>query len=238
MGVITFNGVTSSSLGIQVEHPPNYETPERDYTIVPIPGRNGNVSIDNGCYKNVNRSYQIAIGEIGGNFADLSNKISKWLHSGNGYLRLEDTYEPDYYKLAMYVEENSIENILQQAGRATITFNRKPQRFLKTGDTKNTFSVSGGTISNPTNFNSLPLIVVKGSGNGILTIGGYVVTLTNIISSITLNSEIEEAYNGTTNLNMYVTLSKGFPMLLPGNNTVAFSGGITSVEIYPKWWTI
>lgn len=46
MGVITFNGIASDKLGIQVEHPPGYETPKKDYEIVHVPGRNGDVYID------------------------------------------------------------------------------------------------------------------------------------------------------------------------------------------------
>lgn len=37
-------------------------------------------------------------------------------------------------------------------GRATLEFNCKPQRFLNSGDTAQTISTSGGTITNPTAF--------------------------------------------------------------------------------------
>ena len=38
---------------------------------------------------------------------------------------------------------------------------------------------------------------------------------------------------------MYVVLkNREFPKLVPGSNTISFSGGITSVEIIPRWWTI
>ena len=234
MGIITFNGSSSEGIFV-VEHPPEYEIPEREYEIVPVPGRNGDLVFDKGSYKNVDRSYDIAVGKIGGDYTTLVNPISKWLHSTSGYARLEDSYEPDYYKLAMYSEKKSFSNIYQQAGRATITFNRKPQRFLKSGDTKITNPTS---IINPTTFDSSPIITVRGTGNGVLHIGAFIITITNIINFITLNSEIGDAYNGLINLNDYIVLSNGFPKLVPGSNTISFSGGITSVEIIPKWWTI
>ena len=62
MGVITFNGIASDKLDIQVEHPPGYETPKKDYEIVHVPGRNGDVYIDKGSYQNVSRTYDIAMG--------------------------------------------------------------------------------------------------------------------------------------------------------------------------------
>ena len=50
MGVIIFNGIPSTNYGIHVEKPPVYATPERDYEVVHIPGRNGDLVIDNGSW--------------------------------------------------------------------------------------------------------------------------------------------------------------------------------------------
>ena len=41
MGVIIYNGVSSEEFSIQVEHPPGYETPEKDYEVTHIPGEMG-----------------------------------------------------------------------------------------------------------------------------------------------------------------------------------------------------
>lgn len=62
MGVITFNSRLSSTFGIQVEQRPNYELPEKDYEIIHVPGKSGDILIDKGSYKNVDRIYNIAIG--------------------------------------------------------------------------------------------------------------------------------------------------------------------------------
>lgn len=237
MGVIIFNGQSTKDLNIVVEQPPSYQMPEKDYDVTHIPGRNGDIVIDNGSYQNVTRSYEIAIGELDGDFATMANSISEWLHSASGYVRLEDSYEPSYYRLAYYSDSVEVENILSNAGKCTIDFNCKPQRFLKTGDTKTTFT-SAGTITNPTIFTSLPIINVKGSGKGVLRVGEYVVTISSISTSVTIDSEIQDAYKGTENKNSTITLDKGFPKLVKGNNSISFTGGITSVEVIPKWWTL
>lgn len=236
MGII-FNGISSDDIGIHVEVPPDYEIPQRNYEIISVPGRNGDVVIDLGSYNNVDREYQISIGEECGDFTVLASSIASWLYSGGGYLRLEDSYEPEYYKMATVVDPNTVINILGQAGRATIKFNRKPQRFLKTGDdpvyiNKNT------KIFNPTHFKSNPLIKVRGSEPGIITIGNYTIELNSIESEITIDCELEEAYNGDANLNNTITLSNGYPKLNPGYNDISFSGGITGVVVIPRWWTI
>lgn len=161
MGLIIFNGRRSSDYNILVEHPPGYEAAERDYDAIHVPGRNGDVYMDKSSYKNVSRVYEIASGSTDGKFAVLANNISEWLQTARGYARLEDTYEPEYYRLAIYVGALNVQNILQHAGRAQVSFNCKPQRFLKSGEKAVDFS-GGGTIYNPTGFVSLPVITVEG----------------------------------------------------------------------------
>lgn len=237
MGVITFNNIESDTYGIQVEIPPSYTMPERDYEVIHIPGRSGDIVIDKKSYKNVPRIYRIAVGSHTESYDTQVQRISEWLHSASGYARLEDTYDPDVYRMAMYSEENEISNIYNQAGRTTITFNCKPQRFLKDGDYVIKITASR-TIQNKTYQTALPIIDVKGTGEGILTINGNPIEISSIAGNITINSEIQDVYSHTINSNDKVIFSKGFPILTPGGNTIEFSGGITSVEVTPKWWIV
>lgn len=237
MGIVMFNGISSLDYGIQVEHPPEYQAPARDYEVIHVPGRNGNLVIDNGSYQNVNRSYQMAIGDPQKDYTSMANVISEWLHSASGYARLEDSYEPEYYRMAMFQDEISVENIMQHAGRLTIDFNCKPQRFLKSGE--ELVKITGQTILyNPTGFNSLPCITVYGNGRGVLSIGMYTITISSINGSIVLDSEIQDVYRGTVNRNADVILNKNFPEFVPGENSIGWSGGITYVEVVPRWWTL
>lgn len=237
MGIIIFNNISSLDCNVQVERPPSYQMPERDYDVVHVPGKSGDIVIDNGSYQNTTRAYQISTGSLEKDFTLMANVISEWLYSATGYARLEDSYEPEYYRLAMYRSSGSIENLLGQAGRMTISFDCKPQRFLKTGDESFKFT-STGKLLNPTGFKSLPIIIVNGNGDGVLRIGDYTVIISDVNPSITINSEIQDAYNGTVNLNSKIILNDGFPKLSPGENEVSFSGNITSVEVIPKWWTL
>lgn len=242
MGVVIFNGVRSSDLGILVEHGPVYSIPERDYEVVHVPGRNGDIYIDKGSYKNGKQPYEIAVADLNlkKDFTMLANTLSKWLHPKPGYCRLEDSYSPDYYRMAMYYESLDIENILFHAGRATITFDCKPQRFLKSGEKTVRFT-KAGKLRNPTLETAKPLITIKGSasGSGTFQIGTFTGSISNIRSTITLDSELQDAYSGVTNRNADVTLgSGGFPKLVPGESGISFSGSITSMEVIPRWWTV
>jgi phage-related protein len=244
MGVIIFNGMSSADCGISVEKPPNYEIPERNYLIRHVPGKNGDILIDTGSYSNVTRTYDISVGNLGMSFDALANIISEWLTSPNGYARLEDSYEPNYFRMAVYKDSLTIENILQHAGRASLSFYCKPQRYLKTGEEAPIYS-GAATLVNPTKFSSLPLITIRGSGSGNFQITGlngseaYAVSISDIPSSgLTIDSEVSDCYYGAVNLNPFVSLTNGFPRIAPGFNNLTISGGILSVEVKPRWWTL
>lgn len=240
MGVITFNGVPSTDVGIVVEHYPDYQYPEKVYESSHVPGRNGDVLYESGEYRNATISYQIAFmeGYDVEAFPRMAPEVSRWLHSSHGYVRLSDTYTPEFYYLAYYKEQLALKNLLNKAGRATIRFERKPQRFLVSGDTVTTLTANG-TITNPTDQDSKPVITVYGSGAGVLKVGSTQVTISNIDGYITINSELQDCYRGASDQNGVVTLSSdSYPVLVPGDNGIEFSGGITSVEITPRWWTV
>lgn len=234
MGVIIFNNKSSADCRIQVAHPPGYAYPERDYTITHIPGRNGDIIQDNGCYKNVERTYEVSFDAPNEDFVTYANAVSAWLHSTTGYARLEDSYEPNYYRMATYQESNIFENLYNQAGTATIVFECKPQRFLKTGDNNITIQNSL-TIMNPTGFEAYPLFKVTGT-SGVLTVNGNSIMFSSIDAFVMLDCELQDAYKESVNKNS--TISGTFPVLRSGSNTISWTGDISSVTMKPRWWTI
>lgn len=242
MGIITFNGQSSRDLHVVVEHPPAYDTPEKDYMITSIPGRNGDLILDNGSYKNVDREYDIAIDARGDGFSRTVGAVMSWLRSASGYARLEDSYDADYYRMACYRESLSVENIFDQAGRATISFDCMPQRFLKSGEQPVTFTTPG-FISNPTLFNAKPIIsaTLPLDANGVIVVGDQQLNITGLEEgagltiTIDLDCDLQDAAQEGVNWNKYI--SGKFPELVPGANAISFSG-IQSLSIIPRWWTI
>ena len=97
--------------------------------------------------------------------------------------------------------------------------------------------IEEGTITNPTNYDALPLIRIVGSGDCTLTVNGKIVTLTDNDSGITLDCETKRAYNGVTPKDSGMT--GDFPVLIPGENTISWTGsGVTQVNITPRWWEL
>ncbi|MCD8372954.1 MAG: hypothetical protein LUD27_06620 [Clostridia bacterium] len=241
MGVIIYNGKSSKDFGLEVWQAPEYQIPERDYETVHIEGRSGDLVIDRGSFKNVTRSYTISFGKDKEKyFTPVAKKVAEWLHSSTGYARLEDSYEPEYYRQAIVYKSLSITNLYEKAGYLTIEFYCKPQRFLKAGE--KVITVESGTtksIHNPTVFASRPIIKIYGSGFGTVTINDKTVTINSIDGYLTIDCELMEVYKDDDNCNSKIILDGNeFPKLTEGTNSISFSGSITSLEVTPKWWTI
>lgn len=165
MGVIYFNGISSKDVGIEVETYPRYEIPEKNVTTYEIPGRNGNIVVDNGTFKNAITSYDVSFLAEDGEYNSQIHKIAAWLYSPSGYAILEDSYDIEYYRMARISSSTDFENLFNKAGKATLEFDCKPQRFLKNGDKSRiikteTNAVISTKLHNPTLFNSNPIIKI------------------------------------------------------------------------------
>ena len=236
MGIVVFNGISSQDLHIQVQTEPSYDFPEKDYEVTHVPGRNGDIVIDQGSWQNVSRKYNLAMDAGKISYTEVASKLVQWLHSASGYARLEDSYEPDFYRMAMYKDSGSISNIFNKAGQIEVEFTCKPQRYFKSGEAADIF-VASSEYRNPTDFPAKPLIKIHGSGSGVVGIGAYTVTINDIIDGMIVDSEQQDTYKDQMNCNSKVSITE-YPKLVSGNNAISIYGGVTSIEIIPRWWTL
>ena len=94
--------------------------------------KNGDIVIDKNSYNNVVREYNIAsVFCSAANFIPKVRELVDWLTSANGYARLEDSYEPDYFRLAMFRSGGQLPNFYDQATAFSLKFECKPQRFFE-----------------------------------------------------------------------------------------------------------
>lgn len=54
--------------------------------------------------------------------------------SRDGYFRLEDTYNPDFFRMALYKNTMDIVNVYDQGAAASLTFEAMPQKWYKSGE--------------------------------------------------------------------------------------------------------
>ena len=234
-----FNGVGSASMGLAITGSGTYNAPERDLEIIQIPGRNGDLVVDHKRYKNILVSYPVSICD---DFASYAEGVRSWLLSSGGYQRLEDDYDPDHFRMALYKGPlNFTAGFQNLTGEASITFDCKPQRFLKSGEQPIVLNAEDW-ILNPTAFPALPLITVYGTGPGTLHVGDYTVEILQIDDLLTLDSETEDAYKDNVGAvrryqNDYIS-APYFPELASGASRVYWTGDLTGVEIIPRWWRL
>lgn len=167
----TFDGEDSRDYGVYISGDGVFNAPERDVEMIEIPGRNGAYALDHGRFRNIEITYPAGLfGDTEADFAQGISALRNALCSRKGYCRLEDEYNPNEYRMAVYKSGLEVTPAQLKAGEFPITFECQPQRYLKSGETALEVS-SGDTINNPTLFDASPVLSFSASDNGIITIG-------------------------------------------------------------------
>ena len=247
MGTLIFNGISSEELSIIIQAPPTYAIPEKDYTVTHINGKNGDIILNDKSYKNVEITYSLAcIFQNETNFATNAEAISTWLHSADGYARLEDSYDPEVFRLAMYKDSAEMQNYYDTVTTITPVFNCKPQRYYKSGDNFVEI-VNGQAVINPTGFKALPLISFTQADSSkeskiTFTNGSNVSTLTLSQTlkndNIYVDCEIMEVYTDTSLINNKVSINADEFLCLDKGTTIITFENITNLKIKPRWWSL
>lgn len=162
---LRFGGIDTKGFDVFISGDAVYNSPSRDVEMFEIPGRNGAFALDKGRFSNIQVSYPSGIGTK--NEAEFREKIEglrNALSSKVGYQRLEDDYHGEEFRMAVYKGGLDVDPTMLKAGKFDIVFDCKPQRFLKSGEIEQSIT-SGDTITNPTLFESHPLLLVDGYGD-------------------------------------------------------------------------
>ena len=133
MGLI-FDGVDlEERWGFMVDGVKTWDVPKRDQEAVHIPGRNGDLIIDKGCWKNVDITYHFLIKD---RWIEKFDDFCAWISQRNGYYQLEDPERhPGIYRMAAILDD--IKPTLwfrHKTGIFDITFSCKPQKYLFEGE--------------------------------------------------------------------------------------------------------
>lgn len=231
----SFKGRSSLDFGLYIKEKGVYKGAQRDLTYIPVAGRDGDVIIDNGRFKNASIPYKLEVlNETQYSFAELARLIRNWLLSEPGYFELWDIYDSLYYRLASYADDADIEQELCQYGTLDINFNCKPYRYLRSGLDK----VTGTSLilTNPEDYESKPYLKIYGTGTCYVYINGTALSVKDVNDYVEIDSEIMDCYKGNTPLNNKMT--GGFPALKPGINLITAGTGVSGLEIIPRWRTI
>ena len=210
---------------------------ERKVQTIQVPGRSGDLHIDNGRYENVTLTYTaIIVNDDRATRAIM--EMNAALLAQTGYQELRDSFTPEYYRQGRFIGKIKPETTPDgKSIRVELEFDCKPQKWLCNTQSISLTNGDAITLVNPTFFTSKPLITTHGGGT--LTYGGKTLTISSNNYDITIDCEIEEAsyvYNGTTySGNGY--LSGNFPSFPPGAIALSYTG-ISPMTIEPRFYTL
>lgn len=230
MPKIKFGEIDFSGDGSFIWGSGQFSAPSRSVDMITVPGRNGELIVDNGHYNNITGHYSVAImGDVPKN----TDRLKHLLYSQKGYKRLYDSDLRGYYRIAAFNSGFELAGI--NAGVIRLSFSCKPYKYDILGDNPVDF-YADGNLYNKYFEPSRPIITVFGSGSGIVRIGNQTIEISEIDEYVTIDSETQDAYKWILNKNN--TINTADIMLYPDENAIHFSGGVTRVKITPRWVTI
>ena len=223
---IIWRGISSAGInGLLIQELPPITKPPMRYNETVVDGKDGSIIEELG-YSSYEKSVSIG---LYGNY-DINAVISYFCGEGNLIL----SNEPDYYYKAKIVSQIDF-NRLVRFRTATVKFKVQPYKYST--ETAQTIGDSG-TVINSGNVISKPIITISGSGTVEFKIGGVTIfsyTFPNDETSVTIDCEKEDAYNGAYLRNRNMTGE--FPALSVGNNLITTSGIVNSItfENRSRW---
>ena len=133
----TYDGIDSLDYDLYITSGSVYDAPERVVDMIKVPGRNGNLAIDQGRFENIDVEYNVytknrSQTSFAQNIRDFRNELC----SRHEYLRLTDDYNSDEFRLGIYKSGLELDADIDRAGAIKLTFDCKPQRFLTSGETE------------------------------------------------------------------------------------------------------
>lgn len=227
-----------------VERVPNMDRPARKYDRYSVPGRNGDIFVMQDAWENVEQSYDIWWEDsISSTVAEGGYTLSEWLFGPSDYATLTDDFDPDHYRKAVFLGPYDVENTMQKLGRARITFDCDPRRFLMSGLEWIDLPVppsDGLEVLNPTPFPAKPV---------------YDVTITpGMISNIKVVSESGTTTVLTINKPGHFIVDSGKERIVDENGAPVFNStwgtfptiypGVSLLnpqqngKVQPNWWTL
>lgn len=224
----TFDGVNSRQYGVYITGAGVFNAPERNVEMLDIAGRNGAFVLDKGSFLNIEVTYPASIAcDNETDFAEAVSDLRNLLCSKVGYVRLEDDYNPNEYRLAIYKSGLEVSHDFLIAGEFDLVFECKPQRYLKSGETAISVT-SGNTITNPTRFEAKPLLEIDGYGE--FSINGDVLSVNNGAIGWIPVAEAKTANASTVSTTFNTQYANASDSLKFGNLLNGFEGQIC------VWW--
>lgn len=230
---VQFNGRKSIDLGLHILNEVEHASTHHDIDQIEVPGRDGVLLKDNHRLVPVEKSFPCKLSHSA-NLTTAQAAISDWLNV-KGWQDMVLSWDLDYIYKASVIEGFEVKEILRQFGKVKFNFLVHPIKYLKTG--RNAISLTKGmVVTNPGNVPAKPVLTLRGSGNGTITINGRVTTLENVQRELVIDMDKHLVYSGNLAAwDKVVRSANGaMPSLDVGRNTITWTGNFT-LSMMPNW---
>jgi len=219
-----YNGVKSSDMGVVLKELPPITKPKRRIETITVPGKNGNLHIDEGCYEPISISLKCALKQN----ID-ARDITEWL-TEFGTITFSDELEKCYK--ATIVNSIPLSRVFRIYREFIIQMELQPIAQSIEEYVYNCSDNKEHTLNIECSAQMTPYIKVTGSGEVQLTINNKTCNLIVDDGYIELDSELQNAYKGLESKNN--KMNGEFPKLEPGENTIQIIGNATMQMKYKK----
>ena len=224
----TWNGVSSTSEGIRIREMPQIVRPEERVNHIVIPGRSGELTETEGTdiYNSYIQTVPIAVDSLA------HVKDIEWWLRGDGYVSFCN--ESNRKQRARVINAVTFQKHSKNSSwyEAEVQFYCSPLKE-QLSESSVEITTSGGTITNPGDVESRPLITIIGSGDITIRINDRALVLEGVVSGWKVDSDLEWVIDGTTPLSG--VCSGDFPRIRTGESAVQWTGNVTKLIILPRW---
>ncbi|PFD95615.1 phage tail protein [Bacillus cereus] len=214
----------ASGYGIYMVGRPVIPTAKRKVEYIEVPGRHGALT-KKGAYEDVPFKMKFNVLEEG-NIKPIIRRVKPWILNAKILYFTDDVV----YRKIKNVEIGDIANEIEEYGEFEVNFTLDPFEYV---EDESITIFEPGLIYNPGTEKSQPEMVITAKGTVNITINDVTFQLKNIEGSVVVDSEILEAYLGTTPMNNKMVGE--FPVFNVGSNKITWSGTVQSITIKPRW---
>ena len=233
-----FDGINSKDMGIKIERHNNFSSPQRRIESVSIPGRTGNILIDDGSYENQIFEYELILecdSKKGTDISKKANEISSWLHGDYTYKTLTFSNSDKTYK-AVVINKIDISQMFKKFAKALVTF--EAYEVANTLSEKSISTIENeGTFINNSNIDIKPVLKLIGSGDCFISINDSEIKIKDLEGYIIIDSYNMDCYAELENGDIENCNNKmfgSFPIFKVGENKITTSNCILEVLRYEK----
>lgn len=231
---VIFNDTTDKEIGLNAIKRPDIPTPIQNIKEIPLDGRDGILTVNDGTYKNIEISVEYNfIDRI--DFNNKSRAIKKWVSNIKDD-KLQFSDDLDIFYIVKYCKIDDIQRIKKIKGKMKIVFVCEPYSYYKDGLEE---IINPNIIYNNSFITAKPIIKIIAEGYVTLTINNKSVRF-NVGQELLIDTKLEICFKeGIAN---NISLEEGWYddlHLYEGENIITWSGG-SSIEIIliPNWKTV